>query len=453
MTLLCVALLIVNVLFVFDFYGRSQSLDTVREGAPSYEDLVDILQSLEKNQKNLTMQIEEELKSFKEDTKESFAASAEGAKTLERSAEMLLQKLDRHRLQNSGDQIPSGCAISPPHQQRKTEKAAGCPSESEWSLGSGAAADLEKLAELADITYNDTEAAKILIVRSDDREALPKWAETINKEVSLYAAKHKFEIYVERGMRHIDPYWRKPFLVRDLLDSRPDVDYIWFLDTDAFPFFPERSLRPLLKRYPNKSFFTSLDFHWWKKDPVPQINAGVFVVRNDFLGKAVMDAWIQGRDHSAWLPEGACGKRNKAKNKKECKWAGVMYEQGSFNKYMLGCATSCDEKGNSASLSCSMCRRVISKRVQVLPEFVFAAPGCGEYYDPTRGNEGDDAGINKATLTIHFAAGEKRHILPCIKKRDGPNWGLESNFDLFFGDIPFPMDGREMTRPNREYIY
>lgn len=91
------------------------------------------------------------------------------------------------------------------------------------------------------------------------------------------------------GPLDVPPYWWKVFALRDLLEQRPEVDLVLWMDSDAFlPHYRRRNPVALARGDPTASFWLSPD-----APPLHRASfcAGAFLVRNDARGRAVCRRW------------------------------------------------------------------------------------------------------------------------------------------------------------------
>lgn len=158
-----------------------------------------------------------------------------------------------------------------------------------------------------------------LLVQYDDRNTDQfKYLIETNKN---YAKKMNIEyLFLSSGYEKYPPYWRKVFLVSELLNLYEGV--LW-MDSDA----------AVVKEKHFKDYFEDKHFIF-SPNPPPALSvhleflaaplcAGIWAVKNTPEGHTVMNAWKQSYDASTW-------KNENGKWKCSGVYAGKDYEQGSF---------------------------------------------------------------------------------------------------------------------------
>ena len=158
-----------------------------------------------------------------------------------------------------------------------------------------------------------------LLVQYDDRN--PSWASGLLEVNRKYAALYGYEyMYLTTGYDSISPFWRKVFLVAELL---PFYDHVLWVDSDAAIVGTERL----------ESLFGTHDFICSPNPPMllntylktfsAPFCAGVWGVKNSPRGHSIMKEWMNFYIPSQWI----CVDK---------KWStrgvygGVNYEQGAF---------------------------------------------------------------------------------------------------------------------------
>jgi hypothetical protein len=139
----------------------------------------------------------------------------------------------------------------------------------------------------------------------------------------------------------VPPFWGKIFALRDALhEGRDRYSAAMFLDSDAVLYNASKSsIEGLLAENPDKSFVYCNDPPLWNGP----FDAAVFIVRNDEMGRLIMDSWADLYDN---MGMGERWKRMEPVKQDTishlygwtcpgCIWAGAQYEQGSFSKYIL----------------------------------------------------------------------------------------------------------------------
>ena len=109
------------------------------------------------------------------------------------------------------------------------------------------------------------------------------------------------------------------------MHEHPKTTYFMCIDSDAFLLdFSLEKMQHFLKRVENYSVIISKDMPPWGNG---EFNAGCFIVKNDAIGKHIMNYWMSLYNASKW----SC---IDSKWKTDSPWAGEDYEQGSFTKFI-----------------------------------------------------------------------------------------------------------------------
>ena len=160
------------------------------------------------------------------------------------------------------------------------------------------------------------------IVQYDDRN-LSDVDKGFLQRNKYYADKWGHEHIVQRsGYTHISPYWRKVFLVNDILKTNMFDGVLW-LDTDATMFNMDTDLNHLVEE--GKHMYKSADVTPDNK----KFCAGVWFVLNTPIGKEIISNWARAYPRGTWSrdPGGRWSTSGE--------WAGPNYEQGAFIKKIL----------------------------------------------------------------------------------------------------------------------
>ena len=120
---------------------------------------------------------------------------------------------------------------------------------------------------------------------------------------------------------NIPPYWAKVYELYDLMLLNKDIKYFIWLDSDAIfhNFNYNNFIKFLDTSFTNYQMLISNDYY--KESEL--FNAGVFIVKNDDIGRHIMNHWCTLYDKDMWNFD-----NNKWEGK--CKWADYCYEQGAF---------------------------------------------------------------------------------------------------------------------------
>lgn len=163
----------------------------------------------------------------------------------------------------------------------------------------------------------------------DTNEGYEELARTINED---YCKEHGYTFVVRTsGYDDIPPWWRKVFLLRDLMDDYPQVDYYMWMDSDAA--FVKQRYIPIGTLFDERDGILHIG-----KDPVPEhsgvYNAGVFAIKNNSLGREFVKDWVSRYDSSTWCRSADSGcdlTLVLGEWKTSGGWAGPTFEQGVMN--------------------------------------------------------------------------------------------------------------------------
>jgi len=153
------------------------------------------------------------------------------------------------------------------------------------------------------------------IVQYDNRPLNDKYTKLMERN-KQYCGKHGYDHIFISQEYDIPPYWRKVKVVQDTL---PKYEGILWLDTDATVYNIDKPLTSFRKE--GKSFYYSPDGPLLSSE----MNAGVWLVLNDEIGKDIMDEWFNSYSPDNWI-------RENTKWTSKGDWAGYTYEQGAFVK-------------------------------------------------------------------------------------------------------------------------
>jgi hypothetical protein len=121
-------------------------------------------------------------------------------------------------------------------------------------------------------------------------------------------------------------YWWKVFKLNEIMNENPECEYIIWFDSDIYIYDFDKDPRDFME--PHLDFIAAHDPDD-PKDTEDWFNAGVFCVRNNPGGKALIQKWMTLYDPSKWS-KGPDGKWTT-----DDRWAGPNYEQGSFCEQIL----------------------------------------------------------------------------------------------------------------------
>jgi hypothetical protein len=179
-----------------------------------------------------------------------------------------------------------------------------------------------------DPTYYTNVKKKIAVVSSDNRNL--NYINIHKKNLTDYCKKNSYNYFFHTNERppNYEPdfdnfpvYWKKLVYVDYYLDLHVNFDYVMWIDTDAFV-MRNMKIEAIVEQYndPDIVLYIARDNNGQSDDP---FNAGVFIVKNNQLGKQFIRECIYSL------------KANCKKNGKYdlgTVWAGNCYEQGTMNK-------------------------------------------------------------------------------------------------------------------------
>lgn len=135
-----------------------------------------------------------------------------------------------------------------------------------------------------------------------------------------YCKKYNFDyIFKSTYDGNIPVYWMKVKIITDMLNNKSKYKAIIWLDSDAVFTNINKSILDILN---NKSMYIS-------RDP-PEYNervlcVGTWIIKNNEIGIKIMNDWLNSYDPSLWT-------KNDNKWSTNTPWAGIAYEQGTFNE-------------------------------------------------------------------------------------------------------------------------
>ncbi|MFN0248638.1 MAG: hypothetical protein ACKV2T_17240 [Kofleriaceae bacterium] len=145
---------------------------------------------------------------------------------------------------------------------------------------------------------------------------------------TAYCTHHGYRFETHRTYeRDVPPWWVKVFLLNDYVRQAQSKDewFLW-LDSDSFLRREHLPIAALLASVPASCHFIG------GNDPLGRdgnVNTGVFAVRATDVGRAIMNAWVECFEPTVWfLQDGVWSTPGP--------WAGPAYEQGAFNRQILG---------------------------------------------------------------------------------------------------------------------
>jgi len=171
----------------------------------------------------------------------------------------------------------------------------------------------------------------------DTNHGYEKYAFALNR---AYCAKHGYRLEFIDGYETYPPWWRKVFILRDLLRNGAKEDYVMWMDSDAVFADPGISTTALFAQYPKAVFHVGRDAaDSFVGHLVPHANAGVFAVRNNAEGRAFVEKWAVQYDSKRWCaPNASCSIKTSENThyngnnwRTDGAWASKTFEQGAMN--------------------------------------------------------------------------------------------------------------------------
>lgn len=159
--------------------------------------------------------------------------------------------------------------------------------------------------------------------------------EELTREMNeSYCGEHGYTfVALTKGYEDIPPWWRKVFLLRDLIKQYPWVHYFMWIDSDAA--FVKQRYIPVGHLFEENQGVIHAG-----TDPIPEVmgrlNAGVFAIRNCPLGRQFVKEWI-----SYFRPETWCStnvnpncnfKLDLGAWRTTGEWGQETFEQGIMNQ-------------------------------------------------------------------------------------------------------------------------
>lgn len=163
-----------------------------------------------------------------------------------------------------------------------------------------------------------------IVLQYDDRP-INKLYKKLKERNELYCDMHDYKyIFKTEGYENYPPYWIKVFLTNDLLKEYKDCKGILWLDTDAVIYDVNKSIDQIITE--DKEFCLAGDNIIC--DDIAPFNAGVWIVKNNEIGRTIINEWMNNYNNLNWT------KKNSTWT---CitNWAGVDYEQGAFVEYIM----------------------------------------------------------------------------------------------------------------------
>jgi hypothetical protein len=168
---------------------------------------------------------------------------------------------------------------------------------------------------------------KILVLQIEDRDNI--FLNQLMKSNQTICKNNDIEyVFLKKSNELVPPYWAKIYEVKRLLYERQDIDYIIWMDSDAFFInFTKDRLINFLNEYNNYSFIGTTNMPPWES---AKFNAGVFIFKNTDNGKNIINKWVSYYHKDKWSYNVETEKWST-----DAGYAGDEYEEGAFVKYIL----------------------------------------------------------------------------------------------------------------------
>ncbi|CAM0954213.1 unnamed protein product [Alopecurus aequalis] len=108
-----------------------------------------------------------------------------------------------------------------------------------------------------------------------------------------YCRIHGIELVQSMALldRELTEYWSKFALLRRLMLSHPEVEWVWWMDNDAL--FTDMAFQLPLARYESSNLVIhGYDDLLWKQRSWIALNAGIFLLRNCQWSMELLDEWV-----------------------------------------------------------------------------------------------------------------------------------------------------------------
>ena len=166
----------------------------------------------------------------------------------------------------------------------------------------------------------------IIVTYMDRAEKYYEYTKILNQRY-CDAHGYRFFHFEKSEFDDMPPWWRKVFLVREVMRKNPDVDIVMWMDSDAaFTHNTHWRLEDILD--PKSSVHVSQDVDHERHNKNPRHpNAGTWAVRNDERGRKFLDAWYQAYEPTQWCKD--CTKMFQYGDwKTDSSWGLGNFEQG-----------------------------------------------------------------------------------------------------------------------------
>jgi hypothetical protein len=246
----------------------------------------------------------------------------------------------------------------------------------------------------------------VLVLQIEDRIDNPLLQELMKENQYVCEENGILYLYKKRASEQVPPYWGKIFEMHKLMMENPNIDYFFWIDSDAFLLnFSKNRFIEFLEAYSNYSVIVSKDMPPW----YGEFNAGAFIVKNDIIGRDILKKWKTYYRPNKWNYDALTQKWST-----HSVWAGIDYEQGSFTKYFLK-------------------NPQYSNSIRQLPYYILNNHSCINY--------------NSKTLVVHFAGEHKKNKKELQRCRTILTYkdAKEMQFESFETMNPESLDSTDLT--------
>ena len=141
---------------------------------------------------------------------------------------------------------------------------------------------------------------RILILQIEDRN--DEKLQIFMEQNKLICNKYNMEyLSLKKSRATVPPYWGKIFEINDIMHNDPTLDYIMWLDSDAFFInYDHDKFYNFINKYSEYSMIITNDMPPWEKN---DFNAGSFIIKNDKIGRDIINEWITYYNSNNWTYE------------------------------------------------------------------------------------------------------------------------------------------------------
>ena len=165
----------------------------------------------------------------------------------------------------------------------------------------------------------------ILVLQIEDRSDDNFLNENMQLNKKICSENNMQYKFLYKSQDNVPPYWGKVFEIDRILNDNSNVDYIFWIDSDAFFInFHKNKILNLLTKNSDYSMIITKDPPPWKM----KFNAGSFIIKNDSYSREIFSYWKTLYNPNNWWIEDDKWKTDKP-------YAGNDYEQGTFTTHIL----------------------------------------------------------------------------------------------------------------------